>query len=293
MAFRLKHRHGISKELKRILRAEFRTALASLDVENPSEEAIHEARISLKKIRAVLRLLQDPLGASYATENRRLREASHGLAPIRDADARLETLRLIHGKYSTVVTQVIARDIAHGLESQQQTKAQASRLLAPALRQLRRSQETVPDRIGRVGRFSAVRRGVERAYRRAREAMEKVGTDSDATQFHAWRRRVKTHTYHVRLFRTLHSTPRSRVRSLERLATCLGDDHNLALLRSTILEMPDKFGDARTTALVLGCIVKAQAWRRQEALKLGRRLFGRKPSQFRQAVAEWWVGPPS
>ena len=115
--------------------------------------------------------------------------------------------------------------------------------------------------------------------------------DSDATQFHAWRRRVKDHAYHVRLFESLHPTPRARARNLKRLETWLGDDHNLALLRAAILGVPDTFGEARTTALVLGCIVKAQASLRQKALTLGRRLFGRKPAQFRRAVAEWWNAP--
>ena len=288
MAFRLRHRRSFAKDLERLLDAEFRTALKSVTEPAPDEKAIHEARKSVKKIRAVLRLLQQPLGSSYGAENRRLRDAAHCLAPIRDVDATIETVRQLRSRYTHVMTPAIVRALTHGLRGQQRrVQARAARLVAPAIRHLQKSKTSAPDRIRRVGKFTAVLSGMTRGYRRARKAMEKLSIDSDATQFHAWRRRVKDHAYHVQLFAGFHATPRGRARSLKKLETLLGDDHNLAMLRSTILDAPDTFGSARVTLLVLGCIVKAQAWLRPRMLKAGRRLFGHDPSEFRRSVTEW------
>jgi hypothetical protein len=107
--------------------------------------------------------------------------------------------------------------------------------------------------------------------------MKQLDIDSDAAQFHLWRRRVKDHWYHMRLMAARHPTARSRARRLKELERWLGSEHNLAILRTTILAAPAQFGDARTTDLVLGCIIKYQKWLRERALKLGRRLLARQP----------------
>jgi hypothetical protein len=49
----------------------------------------------------------------------------------------------------------------------------------------------------------------------------------------------------------------------------LGDDHNLVLLRTTILDAPGRYGDECATAVVLGCVEKYHATLRRRALKAG------------------------
>jgi hypothetical protein len=63
------------------------------------------------------------------------------------------------------------------------------------------------------------------------------------------------------------------------------------MLRADILSAPDRFGGARTTALVLGCIIKYQAWLRGRSLRLGRRLFALAPREFGRSVLAWWKQP--
>ncbi|HEX6738120.1 MAG TPA: CHAD domain-containing protein [Vicinamibacteria bacterium] len=289
MAFRLKDRTRIAAGLQRLVRKEYGAALDELSGADSKPDTVHEARKSLKKIRAVLRLLEPDLGSDFRAEDDRLRDASHHLASLRDADATAETLGTLHSRYPTVVTPQVTRSVLRGVRgAKRQARRGANGLIGRAATAVRRSQRTTPGRIRRAGRLAAVEAGLTRGYRRARKTMKRLGVDSDATQFHAWRRRVKSHTYHVRLFEGLHGTPRGRVRSLRRLETWLGEDHNQAILRAAILASPDRFGDARTTAVVLGCIIKRQAWLRERALKLGHRVFTAKPERFRQSARAWW-----
>ena len=288
MAFQLKRRGSIARQLRRLVCKEFRRALQELAHSKPGEEAIHEARKSVKKIRAVLHLLHDDLGSDYRMENRRLRRVAHRLSSLRDVDANAETLRALHGRYRNVVTPAITRTVARGLGARKrQARAGAGRLAVLATNELRRARKSTPDRIRRVGRSGAVRTGITRGYRRARQVMKSLSAESDATQFHLWRRRVKDHWYHMRLIAARHATARSRVRSVGKLEDWLGDDHNLAILRTTILAAPDRFGDARTTAVVLGCITRYQTWLRERALKLGRRLLAEKPGPFGESITAW------
>jgi hypothetical protein len=84
----------------------------------------------------------------------------------------------------------------------------------------------------------------------------------------------------MRLLAARHPVARSRAGTLKKLERWLGYDHNLAMLRTAILAAPDRFGDARATDIVLGCIVKYQGWLRERCLKLGHRVFARKAATF-------------
>jgi hypothetical protein len=50
VAYRLRVRESIGKGLKRVVRKELRSAIDALDDPNPSDDAIHEARKSIKKV---------------------------------------------------------------------------------------------------------------------------------------------------------------------------------------------------------------------------------------------------
>jgi CHAD domain-containing protein len=287
---------GLSSQERRVdcrwtgsCRAQGVAALAELAGTRRDEEAIHEARKSLKKIRAVLSLVHDDLGSDYRAENHRLRSAAHRLAPLRDADATADSLQALHARYPTVVTLPVARVAGRGLRSRKRlARRHADTGINRAKNALRHCRRSTPRCLRQVGDLAAVQAGLTRGYRRARKVLSPLSIHSDASQFHAWRRRVKDHSYHVRLFAGLHASARARARTLERLETWLGEDHNQAILRATILAAPDRFGDARTTAVVLGCIVKHQAWLRARALKLGQRMFSARPREFRDRLTAWW-----
>ena len=69
MSYRLKENEGFSEGIKRIVLEQLDEALANLKpaVRN-KDEAIHDARVSIKKIRAVLRLIRDSLGKKIFEE---------------------------------------------------------------------------------------------------------------------------------------------------------------------------------------------------------------------------------
>jgi CHAD domain-containing protein len=289
MAFCVKHRHAIGKELYKVVRKEFKSALDELDRGTVTEEAIHEVRKSLKKIRAELRLLHDELGSGYAPENARLRTAAHLLSSLRDVDTAVETMRGLQRQYQTVLTASTARTVIRGLRQRKpRVKARANLLVGRVMAVLRRSRKSIPHEIRRAGSVTGVRSGLVRGYRRARAAMKGVCMDSDSARVHLWRRRLKDHWYQLRLFGHLHPTPRARAKTLRRLERWLGDDHDLDVLGRALLDDPDRFGGARATALVLGCIAKHQQSLRRRALKLGHRMFSAKPAEFRHAVSAWW-----
>ena len=292
MAYRLTRRRPLAKELARIVAKEFEKTLDQVTGAARPVEAIHEARKSIKKIRAVLRVLRNDLGGASRVQDRQLRSIAHQLSSLRDVDATLEIMESLRGHYPKLITSSIFARVHRGLVAwRRRTLARLDpvRVSRRVARNLRPSALATTHLIRRrVKGYVSIRGGVTRGYRRARKALAGVHTNPEDLVFHLWRRRVKDHWYHMRLLEGLNATARVRARRLKRLETWLGDDHNLVLLRTTILNAPATFGRDRATAVVLGCIATYQTVLRTRALRLGDRLFARRPKVFRKSVDSWW-----
>jgi CHAD domain-containing protein len=115
MAFVLKPHKPVARQLRRLVAEELHDALAALSDPESVETGVHDARKSVKKVRAVVRVLHDDLG-SRDRDNERLRQIAHRLSSLRDADATGETLQQLRGRYPRVITAKMVRDIARGLE---------------------------------------------------------------------------------------------------------------------------------------------------------------------------------
>jgi CHAD domain-containing protein len=278
--------------LSRVVEKEFDAAVDDLETRDGDvESAVYSTRKHLKKTRAVLRLFEKDLGDDYSRFDAPLRAVGHRLAALRDADAMLQTMKALHEHYPRLITQSLFRSVDRALTARKRgaaSRQQSVRLLAEASRTLRKNRKAVPSEIRRTARPRAMRGGIERGYRRARKEMARLKEEPEDLRFHAWRRRVKDHWYHMRLLEGLNGRVGPRVRLLKQLETWLGDDHNLVVLRDTILKTPSRFGTETAIAVVLGCIEKYQTTLRRRALKQGRRLFRHSASDFRKQLERWF-----
>src|SRR4029450_9963651 len=91
MAYRLRTDESLAKGLKRVVRKELRDAVDKLSEADAPDESVHEARKSIKKVRAVLQLVGDDIRAGHALSQ--LQSAGHLLAPLRDADAMMASAK--------------------------------------------------------------------------------------------------------------------------------------------------------------------------------------------------------
>ena len=101
MAYRFKLGEPVPEGIKRIVGEEIEAAARHLSGQGESDrdEAIHEARKSVKKIRGVLRLVRPELGEVYRTDNARFRDIGRQLSQFRDAGASIETFDALRKRY--------------------------------------------------------------------------------------------------------------------------------------------------------------------------------------------------
>src|SRR4029450_6222597 len=102
MAYRLKDTESFAKGVKRIVLEQIDEALANLKptVKN-KDKAVHDARVSIKKIRAVLRLIRDPMGEKlFKKEDSYYRDVGRKLSKVRDSAAMLEIINKLIEHFS-------------------------------------------------------------------------------------------------------------------------------------------------------------------------------------------------
>ena len=98
----LKRKEGVGEGLRRIALGRAEKALEELGEagDGSPADSIHGARKDLKKLRAVLRLSRDELGAKlFRTENRRYRDAGRLLSTSRDAEVKLQTVVALRRRF--------------------------------------------------------------------------------------------------------------------------------------------------------------------------------------------------
>jgi CHAD domain-containing protein len=98
MAFHIRPDESVAHGLRRVARKELASARDGLErSKEPGEDAIHEARKSVKKVRAVADVVKNDNGHRLAGARKRLQRVNRVLTQSRDADAMTETLsKLLH-----------------------------------------------------------------------------------------------------------------------------------------------------------------------------------------------------
>jgi CHAD domain-containing protein len=270
VAYRLKRGESVKSGVKRIAREELGDA-----VENLRRGEIHEARKHLKKVRALLRLMRYELGAAYRTENARLREVGLKLSPVRDAEAMIEAVDRVQDRPGLHVLRTPLERHKREVE-----KSSGIAVLAPKLADVLDAVRTEVGKWPLNGQgWDAVDSGVEAAYRKGREALERYLRTGRREDEHEWRKRVKDHWYHVRLLENLwNGDTKDYERELKQLEDALGEDLNLAMLRE----------HAPRRAKVEQAIDVEQSALRDRALEIGERIYASKPKKTMKQLRRLW-----
>ena len=294
MAFRLKPDKSVSSEIRRIVLRQLETAISELrSVGDPeSDEAIHDARRRVKKIRAVIRLVRPVLDQSSVAVDKDLRDVSHLLAPVADGQGVIATLDQLARRYQDLLPPRVVASIRAGLVdrgARADRHAWTEQVLQTAAAALRAERRHVKEWRLHADGFRAIAPGLERSVRRARNAMMQAWARPDAAHYHAWRRYVKDHWFHVRLLEgPCANRLAAEQRRLEALDGMLGEHHNLVLLRHVLVT--DSRVSRQQTAQCLRIVSSYQRVLRQHAQSLGARIYAEKPRRFVRRVKQLW-GP--
>lgn len=300
MAYAIERTETLHGAVQRIMDEQIVRARETLDdPKAPAAERVHDARKRFKEIRALLRLIRNPLGDQFAHENAWFRDAARDLAAARDADAVIEALDKL------ALPRATAKRARKIIDAQRTSHPPLDPIIDNVLEQLVIAH-------GRLGMwpelddsFDTIAPGLLRTYREGRRAMRSslkllssseflgssgfLGVDRGSApsrgtprnpeapeELHEWRKRVKERWYHAQLLR--HVWPemmKPYADVLSTLSKALGDHHDLHVLRDLVPDLADVI-DTR------------QAELEQQAMSIGRRVYAEKPDAWLARMRNTW-----
>jgi CHAD domain-containing protein len=257
VAYAFQHDETVPDAIRRIMDEQIVRAREHLHAAD-----VHNARKRFKEIRALIRLVPDPL------ENAWFRDAARDLASARDAEAVLEALQKLE----------LPRNVQAKVKKQLTVPKdpELDARIANVLEQLVLAQARIALWPEREDSFETIAGGLMRTYRGGRRGLDA----ESAEELHEWRKRVKEHWYHAQLLR--HSWPemmKPYTAVLDELAKSLGDHHDLAVLRERVADPPP--------ALVKS-IEKRQQELEKRAREIGRRVYVEKPDAWLARTRKVW-----
>lgn len=278
-----------------------RGAAARGEGDEPAK-AIHEARKSLKKTRALLRLVRPALGDGvYRAENAALRDAAAQLSATRDADVLVATVdklaavgagRLPGTDFDRVREALVAEAAAHRADGAAAAARPAdarepAAAAAAVAQELRAAHARIDDwPLDGAGWETAVA-GISVAYERGLTERARAEADPTVAHLHDWRKRVKDLWYHHRLLKPVWPAVMAAWgEEAHILSEQLGDDHDLAVLRDR-LEQGLAIDLPLDVAPLLALIEERRAQLQGDARLIAARLYVEKPKAFERRLGGW------
>jgi CHAD domain-containing protein len=272
--YRFERGEPLPEAIARVARGRIDDAIDELGggTDSSPEEAVHNARKDLKKLRALLRLTRSELGkAVYQRENASFRDAAAALSGVRDADVMLATLEKL--ELEEAVSGPLRQSLeAHRLRTGGGGREQAA---AEAVEMLSEARARIVDWPLEDDSFSVIEPGLRRMYRSGRREWRAMRKEPTVEGLHEWRKRTKEFWYDHELLRTLWEPVMKAVgNEAHDLSDLLGDDHDLAVLLEWAREHADPAPE----------LVEAVDARRrdlqEQAIELGARLYADRTKVF-------------
>ena len=293
MSYRFLAGEPESSELRRCAGEQLDRAISELSkgVKSDPVRAVHDARKALKRERSLLRLGRGSLGSSdRRTINVALRDAGRRLSGARDAEVMIQAVDDLAEQCAGQLPKKTFDAIRAHLDGQARdarVSLMDSSLTGEVLEELNALRLGVDHWRLRSSGWAAIGEGLQRSYARGRKAYRRAEAEPSVENLHEWRKRAKDLWYQLRLLKDISpGTMRGQAKEAHRLSDLLGDDHDLAVLRQSLLTS----GAAIPVDLdsVIALLDHRRAQLQAEASIVGARLYAETPKAFTERLRRYW-----
>jgi CHAD domain-containing protein len=288
MPYRFKTEEPVEHGFRRIAREQFDASLAELAGPEVGAKNVHECRKSLKRLRALVRLVAGAIGEGKARRrNKALGEIARLLSARRDQTVMLETIaKLSHevldsaAALDSLKTELTSRT-PNAPETLEPDVAERARLLL--VREAKKASRMKFDTRG----FRALSKGLEDSYGRGWKAFKYAYDEPTDDNFHDLRKAVQWHWRQMSLVSKAWPDEFSvRAHAARELSQLLGDDHDLAVLAAAAAQA-STLSDEEKAAAVSVCRAQQKSLRATAEYR-AKRLFAENPKTFVHRVAVYW-----
>jgi CHAD domain-containing protein len=282
MGFGLKRKEKLAAGITRLAREQAATILQLIRTGEPIHPAaLHEARKSVKRIRALLRMVRKTIPKeTFDRENQFYREVGRALSPGRDAEVLVLTAKKLQkcGKKAAPAVRFLVRDLRNRRSLEFEAFASIRRRFEEPLR----AAMTRID-LWNLGDLTCtdLELGARRAYKGGRKKLHQARKRPSGESLHAWRKQVKDLWYDLCVLKKLSRGDLSdRISEFKALSECIGEYHDLIMLNVVLKRgsFPQRYAELRPL------VKKRRCGLQKSALKRGSRMYSEEPNTFAEKL---------
>ena len=295
MTYRFKLQEPIGRGVARIGLEQIEIAEAKLASKDDISTAIHDARRCLKRVRALLRLVQPGLDEGiYRRESERLSGIGKLLSGARDLDVMRQTLTKLEGRLEAMPAGAAERLGKLAAHSQGLSRKAGSGGRRQALQRLGQSKRLFTGNAIAQIELDDLIDGLGRTYRKARKAFRAAYRQPSDEAFHAWRKRVQLHWRHMALLsRGWPEALSARAGEAKELSRLLGEDHDHSILLTLARQRGASIIEPKDLEALTALCSSCQDELRAAARPRGERLFAEPARNLEERVAHYWTSAQS
>ncbi|HEX4138940.1 MAG TPA: CHAD domain-containing protein [Candidatus Methylacidiphilales bacterium] len=266
------HKQSADSFARVLRRIAARAENLSGDMRTSAEDVIHEVRLLIKRVRALLWFARPSLARTIEAEARtQLRKAAQLLAGRRDLTAAQTTFEKMLDEIDSTRERQAVEKTSQVLRARNGTADGHTREnIGKAVKLLCDELDDFAQAVERSGKWPSATKRTEKAFRVMRKTGKKARRTKDNADFHAWRKKAKRLLYLLEM-QDGEATRRHK-RMLERvykLQSTLGDDHDCVVTAQQLPGPTDCGTVAREVTKLLG---ERQRRLRKKSVKLARRI---------------------
>jgi CHAD domain-containing protein len=290
MSYQLRHNETPGDGLRRICRKQIELAIAiAAGKKEAKDTPVHETRKHLKKARAALWLVRKEIGRGlFRQQDHCLRDVGRLISEIRDSEVRLQTVQQLQGitrRHQRRNYQKLEQMLALELENFVAAFAEWHSQAIPMLKSVLDKTDNWA-----VDQFSCkqLRRAVQTAYKRGRNALAEAKKNPSTESFHLFRSEAKQLWYHLRILRPVNPVVLNNLTDeLNSLGELLGRAHDLGFLGERLRTEHGRSEWQREGQQLLAVIETSQSDLQRGARELGERFYTEHPRDFGARFACW------
>lgn len=291
MIKQIEHGTNLSEGINNAIREQHQYILNIIQENRDVHETIHEIRKSLKKLRAMVRLVRG-LSDRYQIENIFFRDLGREISELRDKTALLESMDKLKVQYGDFLHKKTFQKFFGIL------KAERDAFHADVYQDhdpLALIEKNITEHLAsfvdfEISTIEQITPGIGKVYKRGQKALAIVLETPETEQFHEWRKRTKYLRYQMEMLMLAWPHFISTFEeTLHDLSDFLGDDHDLSILQNKCEEFRDHAFQNRNEYYLLKALIEHQRkLQQQKSIEMGHKVFAENPESFLHKIQELW-----
>jgi CHAD domain-containing protein len=286
---------ALEESMRDIILGRISYILEQIGTQDDVHILVHEVRKTIKRIRAVLKMVRDEIGYSnYFRENSFYRDMGRSLSPVRDSYVLGALCTALHRRYPDVIGTDDHQAVMECLTRKMEQELQDFNTRKGGFEAIKRDLDSASGRVAEYCRlrdgFVSVEKGIRRIYGRARRQLSRVRKQFHTAEFHEYRKNTKYLLHQVEILQPVYPRVlKAYARSIEKHAELLGETRDYDRLEAYLRTGAENEIRDRVRSVLLKKTDLHRKEMLQKVLARAPLIFAETPGAFIKRLGKYWV----